>query len=147
MAEGIAKRFPTARVTVTDTDPEMVEAARRRLAHIENVSVGHADVTALPFEGGSFEHVVSYLMLHHVIGWEQALREARRVLVPGGRFSGYDLHRGRLAELIHVVDRSPYRLIRHEEFEHGLHAAGFNEIRVTRGLGGLLTRFVATAGE
>lgn len=69
--------------------------------------------------------------------------QALRVLRPGGTFVGYDLDRTRAAEWIHIVDRSPYRLIKHENLAPALAEAGFDRVRVTRALGGHLTRFVA----
>ena len=143
MAAGTAKTFPDLRLVVTDIDPAMVRAARQRLRGRPQVSVAEADVTDLPFEGGRFDVVATYLMLHHVIEWRQALVEAVRVLKPGGTFVGYDLHRTRAAEWIHIVDRSPYRLVTHDDFAPALTAAGFDQVRVRRALGGHLTRFVA----
>ena len=91
MAAGVIDRFPHLRLTVTDIDPVMVAAARKRLATHREVTVERADVTALPFADGSFDVVTSYLMLHHVVDWRPALTEALRVLRPGGRLVGYDL--------------------------------------------------------
>jgi ubiquinone/menaquinone biosynthesis C-methylase UbiE len=143
MAEGTAQAHPDLRLTVTDLDPAMVAACRRRLAAHPQVTVAEADVTDLPFEDGSFDVVASYLMLHHVIGWQQALGEAARVLRPGGTFVGYDLDRTRLAEWVHIVDRSPYHLIAHHEFGPALTAAGFDDVQVSRALGGHVVTFVA----
>jgi ubiquinone/menaquinone biosynthesis C-methylase UbiE len=142
MAAGTAQTFPDLTLVVTDIDPEMVQAARQRLRGHPQVTVAEADVTDLPFEDRRFDVVASYLMLHHVIEWRQALAEAHRVLKPGGTFVGYDLHRTRAAEWIHIVDRSPYRLVERDDFAPALTAAGFDQVRVTRALGGHVTRFV-----
>jgi ubiquinone/menaquinone biosynthesis C-methylase UbiE len=143
MAAGTAQTFPDLELVVTDIDPAMVRSARERLRGHPRVTVSQADVTDLPFADDRFDVVASYLMLHHVIEWERALAETFRVLKPGGTFVGYDLHRSRVAEWIHVVDRSPYRLIEHADFVPALTAAGFDHVRVTRALGGHVTRFVA----
>ena len=58
--------------------------------------MAQADATDLPFDDGRFSLVLSSAMLHHVVGWEQALSEATRVLRPGGRLVGFDL--------LHVAD-------------------------------------------
>lgn len=64
-------------VTVTDFDPVMVAAASDRLQGFgARAHAQVADATALPFEDGSFDTVVSFIMLHHVIDWERALAEA-----------------------------------------------------------------------
>jgi len=143
MAAGTAQTFPDLRLVVTDIDPAMVRAARQRLRGHPQVTVAEADVTDLPFEDGRFDVVASYLMLHHVIDWRQALAEAVRVLKRGGTLVGYDLDRTRAAEWTHIVDRSPYRLIKHDDFAPALKAAGFGQVRVTRALAGHVTRFVA----
>ncbi|MDX6373428.1 MAG: hypothetical protein QOD98_2416 [Nocardioidaceae bacterium] len=143
MAAGTARAFPDLTLMVTDVDPAMVGAARQRLRGHPQVTVAEADVTDLPFDDGRFDVVASYLMLHHVIEWRRALAEAFRVLKPGGIFVGYDLDRTRAAEWIHIVDRSPYRLIDHDDFDPALTAAGFDQARVTRALGAHVTRFVA----
>jgi len=143
MAAGTAQTFPDLKLMVTDIDPAMVTAASQRLRGHPQITVAEADVTDLPFEDGRFDVVASYLMLHHVIEWQQALAEAVRVLKPGGTFVGYDLVRTRVAEWIHIVDRSPYRLINYDEFAPALAAAGFHQVRVTRALGAQVTRFVA----
>lgn len=143
MAAGMAHTFPNLNLVVSDIDPVMVRAARSRFRGNERVAVHQADVAALPFGEARFDTVASFLMLHHVIDWQQALAEMRRVLKPGGTLVGYDLHRSHLAELIHVVDRSPHRLLERDEFEPGLRAAGFDKARVSSGLGGYVTKFVA----
>jgi ubiquinone/menaquinone biosynthesis C-methylase UbiE len=89
----------------------MVAVAARTLASFgARASARQADATALPFADASFDTVVSFLMLHHVIEWERALAEAARVLRPGGLLLGYDLLDGATARLVHRVDRSPFRL-------------------------------------
>ncbi|WP_235536142.1 class I SAM-dependent methyltransferase [Nocardioides sp. Root190] len=143
MADGVARRFPDLRLTVTDLDPAMVDAARRRLT-LRGVTVQQADVTAMTFEDASFDYVTSYLMLHHVIEWKTALAETRRVLRPGGQLLGYDLTDTPTARWIHRLDRSPHRLLRRDDLADGLAAVGFEEITVSPTLGGQVMRFRAT---
>lgn len=148
MAEGVARRFPGARLTVTDVDDAMVDAARRRLHDRPNVRVERADVTALPYAARSFDIVTTYLMLHHVIDWTDALQEAARVLRPGGMLIGYDLTDTKLARLTHRLDGSPHRIIAPDELIEGLDAAGFSDIDVRLSARRHLMRFRATtSGE
>lgn len=91
MAAETIRRHPDCELTVTDLDPAMVTTAQRRFAGEPRVTVRRADATSLPFADASFDVVVSYLMLHHVVEWRRALAEIGRVLQPGGTFVGYDL--------------------------------------------------------
>lgn len=143
MAEGTSQVFPDLRLTVTDIDPAMVVAARRRLGQIAHISVKEADVTGLPFAAASFDFVATYLMLHHVIDWPKAISEAARVLRPGGTLLGYDLTDTRLAEWIHVADRSPHRLLEPHELEPAFSRAGLDDINVHQSFGGHVVRFLA----
>jgi ubiquinone/menaquinone biosynthesis C-methylase UbiE len=74
------------RVTIAEPDPFM----RKRIGpKLENarvpVEVSEAGAEALPFPDGSFDTVVSTLVLCTVPDQEAALDEVRRVLRPGGR--------------------------------------------------------------
>src|SRR5688572_7220057 len=81
MAAELLERYPAIRLTATDVDPAMRSDAAKRLAHFgDRVQVQEADATQLPFPDASFDAVVSFIMLHHVIAWEEALAEAARVL-------------------------------------------------------------------
>lgn len=143
MAHGVATKFPNARITVTDLDDAMVSAARARLTDHRNVSVERADITALEFHDASFDTVTSYLMLHHVIDWQEALTEVRRVLKPGGVFIGYDLTDTRVARLVHRADGSPHRIVAVAEMRDCLASAGYTDITVRTSALSHLMRFRA----
>lgn len=113
-AAALLQRSPGIRLTVTDIDERMVARARGRLPH-PSTQVVQADATALPFDSASFDFVLSFLMLHHVVIWQAAIAEAARVLRPGGLLLGYDLTASPTAKLIHLVDRSPHRLLQPAE--------------------------------
>lgn len=70
--------------TGADFSPAMLELARAR---VPSASFIEADAQELPFEGGTFDIVVSNVGVCHVPDQPRALSEARRVLRPGGRFA------------------------------------------------------------
>ena len=140
----LAATHPQAAITATDIDPAMVAAARARLARFgRRIAVQQADTTQLPFDDDSFDVAVSLLMLHHVLDWEAAIQEVARMLRPGGRLVGYDLTATRSARALHLVDRSPHRLVDSDELRQALTHAGFVEIAVATGIGRLVARFHA----
>ena len=144
MAEATVTAFPHLNVVATDIDPEMVADARRRLAALPQATVEQADVTALHYPEDSFDWFASYLMLHHVVQWEDAILEAARVLRPGGTMFGYDLTNTLLARAVHVVDRSPHWLVPPHDLGQALLGAGFVDVRVITGFAGSIMRFRAT---
>ena len=69
-----------------DLTEKSVELVERRLEHEGlSSSLQVADAEALPFGDGCFDVVYSWGVLHHTPGTPTAIREAIRVLRPGGR--------------------------------------------------------------
>jgi SAM-dependent methyltransferase len=144
-AVGVLFRHPDVRLTLSDVDPLMCQAATERVARFgDRADVVEADACRLPFADGSFDAVLSFLMLHHVVDWQQAVRETARVLRPGGSFLGYDLTAGRAARAVHLADRSDHRMLRPDELRSELATGGFTDVEVRGELGGLLMRFSAS---
>ena len=84
MAEEVGSE---GRVHAVDVSESMLELARRRERSDRAASIefGIADATALPFEDGSFDALTCTQAYEYVAEIETALREAHRVLAPGGR--------------------------------------------------------------
>lgn len=144
MAAQVASRHPDVRLTVTDVDHAMTAAAAERLAPFgSRTRTRRADATELPFEPGTFDTVLSFIMLHHVVEWEQAIAEALRVLRPGGWLVGYDLLATGPARLIHRLDGSRNRLLRLADLRAFLGRQPVDESSIEPGLGGLVVRFSA----
>ena len=102
VAAALLERFPNVRLTATDYDPRLVERLERRVARFgARARAEQADAASLPFADGSFDAVVSFLMLHHVGRWEDALGEAARVLRTGGTLLAYDLVASPLTRGVH----------------------------------------------
>lgn len=78
---------PNAAVIGLDIDPEILAIAKRKIdkAGVELTLVRGSAVEP-PFASGSFERVVSMLVLHHLTTDDKlrALTAARRLLTPGG---------------------------------------------------------------
>ena len=73
-------------LVVTEPQPPMLRRLQRAAhEHAPHAQVLRAPAEDLPFEDDSFETVVSTLVLCGVDDQPRALREARRVLRPGGR--------------------------------------------------------------
>jgi len=74
-----------ARVIAVDRSGEMLQTARRRLKALSNVDVRRGELETLPIEDGELDAATLLLVLHHLAEPSTVLREAARVLKPGGR--------------------------------------------------------------
>lgn len=80
---------PDTHVTVCDINEEMLKVGRNRAVDkgiLGGIEWVRGDAEALPFEDNSFDAYTIAFGLRNVTDIDQALREARRVLKPGGRF-------------------------------------------------------------
>lgn len=142
MAFELLSSFPILRMTVTDYDEEMLDRAKRILAPFsDRVTIQQADATKLPFEEGSYDAVFSFIMLHHVMAWEDALREAVRVLRPGGRLVGYDILANGIVRALHQVEGSPHRLVVMGRLKSLMEQLSLTDVSLRAGLAGLVVRF------
>lgn len=76
-----------AAATGIDRSPEMLRIARTRLdaAGLAGVEIRQADMADLPFAEAAFDTVVIHQVLHFSEDPAAALREAARVIAPGGQ--------------------------------------------------------------
>lgn len=98
--EQILHRFGASHVYAMDVDPDMVRLARKRLAGYaaEHLTLAVGDVTAIEVEDRSFDAVFDFAIIHHVPNWQDAIREIRRILKPGGRFFFQEVTRHALSK-------------------------------------------------
>ncbi len=92
---GTGSSFPyypdDGEVVATEPDPFMFRRAERRAREIgRSIELRQAPAEALPFEDGSFDTVVSTLVLCTVTDPAKALSEIRRVLKPQGQLRFYE---------------------------------------------------------
>lgn len=88
---------PAGEVVAVDVSEAMLAAARERHDERLNVTYERADVTALPFDDGTFDVVRVERVLQHVAAPDRACAEMARVLKPGGRLLALDTDWGSLA--------------------------------------------------
>src|SRR5690606_12337036 len=74
-----------ARIIAVDESPEMLDAARVRLAGRGNVELRRGELEALPIKEGALDAAVLFLVLPYLAEPAAALTEVARVLRPGGR--------------------------------------------------------------
>ena len=90
MAELLAERAD--HIVALDKSLAMLRVARARLQNLpsDRVELAQADFADLPFPPESFDTVLFHQVLHFAQDPVQALHEAARVLVPGGRIAIVD---------------------------------------------------------
>jgi ubiquinone/menaquinone biosynthesis C-methylase UbiE len=144
LAIALKRAQPELQVAGVDPDPNALELSRRKAARAGvQIQFERGFGGALPFPDASFARVFSSFMLHHLEpdAQLQLLKEALRVLEPGGSF--------------HLVDfaRSPHGRIFGREM-HGaedggrdLKRAGFVDVQVEPQQRWLLQRVVYWTGR
>lgn len=172
----LARRYPTGEVIGLDLNAEMLAKARRRYARTVDAAAAEApgreiapirfvegDMTALPYEDGSFDVLTGGYALRNAPDLDRALSEAHRVLAPGGSCGFLDFSRsprpglsrlqvsllefwgsiwGRIlhgnSEVYAYIARSLAHFPDRGAFEQKLRGAGFVDIRSKRKMFGLL---------
>ena len=91
----LGQEYPGVRLSGVDIEPKQLEFARAHLARAGvEATVTEGDALALPFDDESFDHVWMMWFLEHLADPPEALREARRVLVPGGAITAIEVDYG-----------------------------------------------------
>lgn len=112
----VCERDPQAHVTAIDLSEAMIAEARRLRAaspHRARLVFEVGDAKVLAYPDGGFDAVFSNTLLHHLPEAEPFLRDARRVLRPGGALLVRDLFRPETPEQAdalvtrHAGDASP----------------------------------------
>lgn len=118
-----------ARVVAVDNSPEMLAAARRRLAGRPNVELHEADLARLPVAAESCDAALMLLALTHLDDPAAALAEMARLLRPGGRAVVVDLLRHDREEFRRQLGQR-WPGFAPEELAALLATAGLREVRV-----------------
>lgn len=137
----VHRACPQARITGIDIDPRILAMARRKLSRAGvDVTLQHGSATAPPFPDGSFDRILTTLMLHHLSTEQkrQALAAAWRLLRPGGRLHIADF--GKPHNVLMQIAATGVRLLDgagntaanlRGELPSLLAAAGFDEVAET----------------
>lgn len=143
LTRALAKAMPDAKIRSTDLNDAMLDVAKQSLP---NVTFAQADAQELPFGDREFDVVVSQFGMMFPPDRIAAYREARRVLVPSGRFLFSvwgPLAANPLSEFIsdalgaqfpndppRFFVRMPFAYHDHARIEADLRQGGFTDIRV-----------------
>ncbi|MGY1844596.1 class I SAM-dependent methyltransferase [Modestobacter sp. SYSU DS0875] len=99
------ERFGAEHVTGIELFPASVQASRTATRDLgDRVTVQQGDATALTLDDASVDAVFGYHVLHHVGPWRDVVREAARVLRPGGRFYSCEM-------TARLIDSRPLRAV------------------------------------
>jgi ArsR family transcriptional regulator len=109
------------KVIAVDSSPDMLDAARARVAAARNVDLRQGELENLPIESGELDAATLSLVLHYSPAPAKALGEVGRVVRPGGR--------------VLVVDMQPHE---REEYQQQMGHVwlGFSEKQISRFLAG-----------
>ena len=109
------------RVIAVDGSPDMLEAARVRVASAANVDIRKGELESLPIDAGELDAAMLSLVLHYSPAPARALTDVARVLRPGGR--------------VLVVDMLPHDRQEYQQ-QMGHVWLGFSDKQITRFLTG-----------
>jgi ubiquinone/menaquinone biosynthesis C-methylase UbiE len=112
LLERASLRWPGARLTGVDLSRPMLDQARAKYGGDSRFAFHQGDSASLPVESASFDAAFSTVSFHHWRDQAGGLREAARVLRPGGVFLLADMNvpLGSLfGFLLHRVDGSRFR--------------------------------------
>jgi ubiquinone/menaquinone biosynthesis C-methylase UbiE len=128
---------PTGKAYGLDMVDEMLELARenQRKAGIENVEFLKGEIEDIPLPDGSVDVIISNCVVNLSPDKDQVLREAYRVLKPGGRIAVSDIVvRGEMSEglrrNLELWAGCVAGALKEEEYVGKLKAAGFQNIGV-----------------
>eukprot|EP00752_Nemacystus_decipiens_P005583 g5052.t1 len=104
-------------LTISDINPDMLEVGEQRAGArfsretLDMMQFVQADAEALPFEDNSFHLYTIAFGLRNVTDVDKALREAHRVLKPGGRFMCLEFSRVPIEPLQQAYDWYSFNVI------------------------------------
>jgi ubiquinone/menaquinone biosynthesis C-methylase UbiE len=128
----VKRAYPSVEVTGSDPDPLALKRAQRKAVQMTGIRFERGYAQELPYADGTFDRVLSSMMLHHLDSAAKtaAAAEIFRVLRPGGRLHVVDMggnmtaHDGVAARLVMRSDHAAGNL--GDAIPRLLRAAGFD---------------------
>jgi ubiquinone/menaquinone biosynthesis C-methylase UbiE len=121
----LLRQFEPSRVIAFDIMPEQIKLAKKRSLNVD-FKVG--DATAIDMPDSSCDAVLDFCILHHASPWRKALSESARILVPGGTM---------------FIEEPHEETFGWDEFESGIHEAGFRILEERQRCFGFFRFFLA----
>ena len=128
---------PTGRVIGLDMTDEMLALARANAAAagVENVEFVKGYIENMPLADGSVDVVISNCVINLSADKGQVIREAARVLAPGGRFAVSDVIADDRMDAATRSDMEQWTgciagALTRGQFEHALAVAGFVDVEI-----------------
>lgn len=120
-----------AQVIAVDSSEKMLDVGRQQAAGygVQNIDFRQGDMEDLPVDSASIDIAFFSQSLHHALHPSRALKEAARILKPGGRIVILDLARHRFEEARELY-ADEWLGFAEAELEQMLEKAGFANIRV-----------------
>ena len=136
MTRALAARVPEGTALGVDLSPEMVERATQQSSDLQNISFQACDLSSLPLEDASIDHVVSMEVLYYVDDLEAALKEVARVLRSSGTVTiGVDYYQeNRHSHEWPSLMDLPMHLLSEDRWEASLRDAGLVQVHRFRAL-------------
>ena len=86
----LSDKYNKLKITAIDYDKKQIDIAKKNKKS-NKIEFKHGDATSLTSKNNSFDYVIETNVLHHIKNYEDAIKEARRVLRKNGHFYLMDI--------------------------------------------------------